>query len=138
MYRTVINFYVVFQHSQCNMHKPELLLTILIFHVQGHFISLYQPLPPLPPPPSPPPSPPSPPSPPLLSPPQAGREGRDKFGSRKHKLNPQSSTSNRQKERGKAFAMVKRKKGLRRKTQRSFREKQVCCFCHSCAEKIAY
>lgn len=52
----------------------------------------------------------------------AGREGRDKFGSKKSKLNPQASTTNKQKLKNKAFSMVKHK--VRGKQKQSFATKQ--------------
>lgn len=53
----------------------------------------------------------------------AGREGREKFGGGpKKKMNPQASTTNKQKTKNKPFMMVKQK--LRQKGKKSFREKQ--------------
>ncbi|XP_065826275.1 protein SDA1 homolog [Oscarella lobularis] len=54
----------------------------------------------------------------------AGREDRHKYGSRQ-KANEFASTSNKTKEKKKNFMMVKQKTGLRRKTQRSLRDKQI-------------
>jgi len=51
-----------------------------------------------------------------------GREGRDKFGTKKSKLNPQASSTNKQKLKNKAFAMVKHK--VRGKQKQSFCTKQ--------------
>lgn len=51
-----------------------------------------------------------------------GREGRDKFGAKKSKLNPHSSTTNNQKLKNKAFSMVKHK--VRGKQKQSFTTKQ--------------
>ena len=51
-----------------------------------------------------------------------GREGREKFGSRKGKMNEHASTSNKQKEKNKNFSMVKNK--LRAKAKKSFVQKQ--------------
>merc|ERR1719341_443600 len=52
----------------------------------------------------------------------AGREGREKFGSKKAKLNPQSSSTNKQKLKTKAFAMIKH--NVRGKQKQSFTTKQ--------------
>ncbi|WFD20078.1 Severe Depolymerization of Actin [Malassezia caprae] len=56
---------------------------------------------------------------------QSGREGRDKFGSRKGKKNKEvaSSSTNRQKARGKNFQMVAHSWGVRSKKNASLREK---------------
>ncbi|KAJ8298113.1 LOW QUALITY PROTEIN: hypothetical protein KUTeg_024644 [Tegillarca granosa] len=54
----------------------------------------------------------------------AGREGREKFAKGPQKLNPNASTSNKQKLKNKAFMMVKHKM-TDRKNRRSFRDKQV-------------
>ena len=56
---------------------------------------------------------------------QSGREGRDKFGSRKGKKNKEvaSSSTNRQKARGKNFQMVAHSWGVRSKKKASLREK---------------
>lgn len=56
---------------------------------------------------------------------QSGREGREKFGSRKGKKNKQvaSSSTNRQKARGKNFQMVAHSWGVRSKKKASLREK---------------
>ena len=51
-----------------------------------------------------------------------GREGREKFGSRKGKLNPMSSTTNKQKLKNKNFMMVKNK--FKAKAKKSFVQKQ--------------
>ena len=59
----------------------------------------------------------------LLS--QAGREGRKKYGFKKRKLNPNSSTTNSEKRKKKAFMMLHKKKSVRAKGKKSFREKQV-------------
>ena len=56
---------------------------------------------------------------------QAGREGRKKYGFKKRKLNPSSSTTNREKRKRKTFMMVRKKKSVRAKGMKSFREKQV-------------
>ncbi|CAH1267241.1 SDAD1 [Branchiostoma lanceolatum] len=55
---------------------------------------------------------------------QAGREGREKFGSKKKK-NQRSSTTNKEKQKNKAFMMMKQKKQVRGKGKRSFRDKQI-------------
>eukprot|EP00058_Branchiostoma_floridae_P023675 XP_002609165.1 hypothetical protein BRAFLDRAFT_126677 [Branchiostoma floridae] len=55
---------------------------------------------------------------------QAGREGREKFSSKKHKKNQRSSTTNKEKKKNKAFMMMKQKKQVRGKGKRSFRDKQ--------------
>ena len=60
---------------------------------------------------------------PLL--PQDGREGRKKYGFKKRKLNPSSSTTNREKRKRKTFMMVRKKNTVRAKGMKSFREKQV-------------
>ena len=51
-----------------------------------------------------------------------GREGREKFGSRKGKMNPKSSTTNKQKLKNKNFMMVKGK--FKAKARKSFVQKQ--------------
>ena len=51
-----------------------------------------------------------------------GREGREKFGSKKSKTNPKSSTTNKQKLKNKNFMMVKSK--LKAKSKKSFVQKQ--------------
>ena len=51
-----------------------------------------------------------------------GREGRDKFGSRKGKMNPNSSTTNKQKLKNKNIMMVKHK--FKAKAKKSFVQKQ--------------
>ena len=53
-----------------------------------------------------------------------GREGRPKFGQRKGKMNPHSSTTHRQKRKMKPFLMVQNK-SRRTKAKKSFREKQM-------------
>ena len=63
---------------------------------------------------------------------QAGREGRDKFGVKKGKLNPKSSTTNKEKMKTKAYTMIVHKK--KSKSKRSFREKQVSL--HHCWEMV--
>ena len=57
---------------------------------------------------------------------QAGREGRDKFGRREKRLNPNASSTNKEKRKTKNFMMVKHKV-QKAKGKRSFHEKQVCC-----------
>ena len=52
----------------------------------------------------------------------AGREGREKFGQRKEKMNPHSSTKEKEKKKNKAFSMIKHK--VRGKKKRSFQDKQ--------------
>lgn len=53
-----------------------------------------------------------------------GREGREKFGKKKAKLNEKASTTNRDKRRNKAFGMIKHK--LKRHTKKkTFQEKQL-------------
>ncbi|CAL1544405.1 unnamed protein product [Lymnaea stagnalis] len=54
----------------------------------------------------------------------AGREGREKFAHGPQKMNPFASTTNKEKNKKKAFTMVKHKI-RRRKVKRSFKEKQV-------------
>ena len=56
---------------------------------------------------------------------QEGREGREKFDSKRRKFNPDSSTTNKQKSKKKAFVMVKHKRSIRGKNKKSFREKQM-------------
>ncbi|KAG9509907.1 Protein SDA1-like protein, partial [Fragariocoptes setiger] len=52
-----------------------------------------------------------------------GREGREKFGHKKSKMNPKSSTNNKDKAKFKAFGMVKHK--IKRKNKKkTFQEKQ--------------
>lgn len=53
-----------------------------------------------------------------------GREGREKFGVKKPKMNEKASTSNRDKRRNKAFGMIKHKLKRHKKTK-TFHEKQV-------------
>ncbi|XP_022100354.1 protein SDA1 homolog isoform X2 [Acanthaster planci] len=55
----------------------------------------------------------------------AGREGRNKYGSKKGRMNPNASTTNKEKLRKKPFMMVKQKHGFKTKTKRSFRDKQI-------------
>jgi len=52
-----------------------------------------------------------------------GREGREKFGRKKQKKNPFSSTKNKEKDRNKAFTMIKYK--VKGKKKKSFQEKQA-------------
>jgi protein SDA1 len=51
-----------------------------------------------------------------------GQEGREKFGSRKGKMNPYASTSNKEKRKGKNFMMLKHK--IKTKKKKSFKEQQ--------------
>merc|ERR1712121_20657 len=51
-----------------------------------------------------------------------GREGREKFGGRKEKMNPFASENTKQKKKHQPFMMVKQK--MRHKKKTSFREKQ--------------
>lgn len=53
----------------------------------------------------------------------AGREGREKFGQRKQRLNPFASRPQREKNKNKAFMMIKYK--VMGKAKRSFRDKQI-------------
>nr|XP_045583538.1 protein SDA1 homolog [Procambarus clarkii] len=53
----------------------------------------------------------------------AGREGREKYGTKKGRMNPNASTTNKEKNKGKSFMMVKYKVG--RKQKKSFRDKQI-------------
>ncbi|XP_030836828.1 protein SDA1 homolog [Strongylocentrotus purpuratus] len=55
----------------------------------------------------------------------AGREGREKFGSKRQKMNPHASTTNKQKRKNKPFMMLKQKFDIKSKFKRSFREKQT-------------
>jgi len=58
---------------------------------------------------------------------QAGREGREKFGQREKRQNPNASSTNKEKLKSKNFMMLKHK--VRRvKGKRSFHEKQVWYF----------
>jgi len=52
-----------------------------------------------------------------------GREGREKFGGRKEKMNPFASENTKQKKKHQPFMMVKQK--MRHKKKTSFREKQA-------------
>jgi protein SDA1 len=52
-----------------------------------------------------------------------GREGREKFGNKKSKLNEFASTTNKQKAKKKNFSMMKHK--IKTKGKKSFREKQI-------------
>ncbi|XP_060067662.1 protein SDA1 homolog [Ylistrum balloti] len=54
----------------------------------------------------------------------AGRVGREKFSHGPQKMNPNASTTNKEKARGKNFMMVKHKLG-KKKGKRSFRDKQM-------------
>ena len=59
-----------------------------------------------------------------VSPSQAGRDDRGKFGRKDGKMNPHASSSNKDKRKNKNYMMMKHK--IRRtKTKRSFQEKQV-------------
>lgn len=53
----------------------------------------------------------------------AGREGREKFGVKKGRMNPNASTTNREKVKGKNFMMLKHK--VAGKQKQSFRTKQM-------------
>ena len=55
---------------------------------------------------------------------QAGREGREKFGRREKRVNPNASTTNKEKRKTKNFMML-RHKAQKSKGKRSFQEKQV-------------
>lgn len=58
----------------------------------------------------------------------AGRQGREKFGSKKatkKRLNQFASTSNKEKRRNKNFMMMRHNRNVRGKTKRSFRDKQM-------------
>ncbi|XP_041359788.1 protein SDA1 homolog [Gigantopelta aegis] len=52
-----------------------------------------------------------------------GRKGREKFAHGRQKMNPNASTTNKQKTRNKPFMMVKQK--MKSKGKRSFRDKQI-------------
>ena len=56
---------------------------------------------------------------------QEGREGRGKFSGGPQRMNPNASTTNREKKKNKAFMMVKHNYKLKEKKKRSFRDKQV-------------
>ncbi|EGI61363.1 PREDICTED: protein SDA1 homolog [Acromyrmex echinatior] len=62
-----------------------------------------------------------------------GQKERDKFGFKDRRQNPLSSTTNREKRKGKAFSMLKQK--LRTKVKRSFREKQIALKNHLIKQK---
>nr|XP_039258705.1 protein SDA1 homolog [Styela clava] len=53
-----------------------------------------------------------------------GREGREKYGRRKQKMDPYASTTNKQKRKNKPYMMV-RNKVKKKASGRSFREKQI-------------
>ncbi|XP_067663845.1 protein SDA1 homolog isoform X1 [Haliotis asinina] len=53
----------------------------------------------------------------------AGREDRGKFGHGREKMNPDASTTNKQKKKSKPFMMVKHK--MQKKVKRSFKDKQI-------------
>ncbi|XP_071477530.1 protein SDA1 homolog [Diadema antillarum] len=55
----------------------------------------------------------------------AGREGREKFGPKKQKMNPHASTTNKQKKKNKPYMMMKQKFNIKSKHKRSFKEKQI-------------
>ena len=55
---------------------------------------------------------------------QAGREGREKFGRREKRANPNASSTNKEKRKTKNFMML-RHKVRKVKGKRSFHEKQV-------------
>lgn len=50
------------------------------------------------------------------------------YGHKRAKLNPHSSTTNKQKAKSKSFAMMRQKRSIRAKSKRSFRERQVLQF----------
>lgn len=52
-----------------------------------------------------------------------GREGREKFGRGRQKLSEFASTTNKQKDKAKNFSMMKHK--IKKKSKKSFREKQL-------------
>ncbi len=54
--------------------------------------------------------------------PQKGREGRDKFSRKKGRVNPEASTTNKEKNKMKPFMMVRNK--LKKSKKRSFKEQQ--------------
>ncbi|KAJ3605425.1 hypothetical protein NHX12_027472 [Muraenolepis orangiensis] len=56
---------------------------------------------------------------------QAGRSDRKDFVRKHHKLNPFASTSNNEKKRHKNFMMMRHSEGVRTKSKRSFRDKQI-------------
>jgi len=55
---------------------------------------------------------------------QAGREGREKFGRREKRMNPNASSTNKEKRKKKNFMMV-RHKVQKAKGKRSYHDKQV-------------
>lgn len=55
---------------------------------------------------------------------QAGREVKV-YGHKRAKLNPHSSTTNRQKAKSKSFTMMRQKSSIKAKRKRSFRDRQV-------------
>ncbi|XP_006824267.1 protein SDA1 homolog [Saccoglossus kowalevskii] len=54
-----------------------------------------------------------------------GRVDRPKFGSKRGRLNPHASTTNKEKRKQKPFMMVKQKRQIKAKCKRSFRDKQI-------------
>ena len=54
----------------------------------------------------------------------AGREGREKYGARRPKMNPYASTTNKEKQKKKNFMMLRSKQRFKR-THRSFRDRQI-------------
>lgn len=64
-----------------------------------------------------------------------GREGRDKFGSRRGKRDNMRSTTNREKERRKNFVMSIHKRSVRGKQKMSLRDKQKVLRAHITKQK---
>ncbi|KAF9292922.1 Protein SDA1 [Linnemannia elongata] len=64
-----------------------------------------------------------------------GREGREKFGSRKGS-NERGSTTNKEKSKGKNFMMIAHKREVREKKKMSLREKQVQLHAHIKKQKM--
>ncbi|KAG0237533.1 SDA1-domain-containing protein [Mortierella sp. GBAus27b] len=64
-----------------------------------------------------------------------GREGREKFGSRK-KTNDRASTTNKEKAKGKNFMMIAHKREVREKKKMSLREKQMQLQAHIKKQKM--
>ena len=64
-----------------------------------------------------------------------GREGREKFGSRRGKRDQQRSTTNREKERRKNFVMAIHKRAVRGKQKMSLRDKQKVLRAHITKQK---
>lgn len=64
-----------------------------------------------------------------------GREGREKFGSRKGKIEGQHSTTNREKQRKKNFVMMIHKRSVSGKQKMSMRDRQKVLRAHITKQK---